>query len=407
MPALSVATFPAGTQLLNFENLEGLVLFPARLSGVSRDTAGLLLLDTGAGFLALDQPLARALGVADETAAPSGIDLAPRALPRMELGSAQIDQVTPLLTIDAEIIRRVTDRAVLGLLGHRPLVGRAVIVDYREQQMALIPLAQDRPRSVSASRRELAAYFSPRARSIPFDLQGDGKILLRGHVSDPEPGSSSAQLTWIVDTGATRCVLFEDALEGAVRHHGAWSAMEGLIAPTLFGDEAARVARVPRWTVLAPDGPIEERDIETVLIGGPLHRALSMVVGEPVHGLIGYSFLSRYRIGIDYVNETLWLDPLPEGWEGRPYRDSQIGLQIERVGRAMRVAGVVRGSPADEAGVRLGDELTLLDGVPAAALDIKRAILRMEGRPGTSITMTLQRGTRLMPFKLLRRRLLP
>jgi membrane-associated protease RseP (regulator of RpoE activity) len=216
----------------------------------------------------------------------------------------------------------------------------------------------------------------------------------------------SDTLTWIVDTGATRCVLFEDALAGAVSHHHRWRAMEGLSAPTLFGDERGRVARVPRVSIRARDGDVVGDDVETVMIGGPLARNLAIVVGEPVHGLIGYSFLGRFRIGIDYVNRALWLDPLPDGWEGRPYRDSQIGIQLERRGGAITVAGVVRASPAADAGVQVGDRIVTLGGTPSRQLDVPAAIRRLEGRPGTSITLTIQRGNELLTHKLLRRRLL-
>lgn len=405
-PPLADVPLPAGSELLAFENIEGLVLVPARLDGARSDTTGLLALDSGAGFLALDQPVAHALGVAEQRGPAAGIALAQRPLARLQLGALQIDHVTPLITIDGEVVRRVTGRDVIGLLGQRPLVGRAIVIDYAEERIAIVPIPQDRPRSVAASRAALGAFFSSAARAIPFDLEGDGKIVLTGHVSDPTPEAPSRTLTLILDTGATRCVLFVPSLEGVVERHADWRAMTGLRAPTLFGDEPASVALVPTWTILSGAGPVIERDVETVLIGGPLHRSLSVVIGAPVHGLIGYSLLSRYRVGIDYVNETLWLDPMPADWEGRPHRDSQVGMQIERHGRTIRVTGVVAESAADDAGVRVNDEIVLLDGMPAATLDLAVAIRRMEGPPGSAITVTLRRGTQHIDLRLERRPLL-
>src|SRR5437762_9110095 len=57
-------TWPEGTQLVPFENLEGMVLIDMTLRGAhGRDTTGLFVLDTGAGFLALDHALAATLGI--------------------------------------------------------------------------------------------------------------------------------------------------------------------------------------------------------------------------------------------------------------------------------------------------------------------------------------------------------
>lgn len=400
------ASLPAGSARLEFENLEGLVLFQARLKGADRDTSGLFALDTGAGYLALDHLVAHRLGLTDDAAPPRGLAVADRALARFDVGSLRIDYVTPLLTIDGEIVRRVCDRPVIGLLGQRMLVGRAVIVDYQAGRMTILPVPQQGRPSSEASRRALAGHLSRRASAIPFELAGDGKILVRGTVSDPDTGHASELLTWIVDTGATRCVLFADAARRSVPRAFAWRAMEGLTAPTLLGDEPGRVACMPRLSVKAESGAVDEPDVEIVIIGGPLERDLAAVVSRPVHGLIGYSFLGRFRIGIDYVNRTLWLDPLPEGWEGRPWRDSQIGLQLERRAGAITVAGVVRGSPADEAGIHVGDRIVTLGGTPSRQLDVPIAIRRLEGRPGTSITLTVQRGEALLTHKLLRRRLL-
>lgn len=381
------------------------MLVEAGLHGASRDTSGLLALDTGAGFLALDRALAAHLGVVEAGGQTGGIALADRALARFVLGSLGIDHVTPLLTIDAGIVRRFTDRPVLGLLGQRPFTGRALIVDYQAEQLTVLPVPQQRERSLEASRQAIGAHLSESARAVPFELAGDGKILVSGRIPGIDSIGGPPILTWIVDTGATRCVLFEEAFEDPAFLRN-WRSMEGLRAPTLLGDEPARVAVAPVVALPEPDGDVVADEVEVMIIGGPLARSLALAVGEPVHGLIGYSFLGRFRLGIDYVNRVLWLDPLPEGWEGRPWRDSQIGLQLERRGDAIAVAGVVRNSPAADADIRIGDRLVALGGTPSRLLDVPGALRRLEGRPGSAVTLTLERDRRLLTHKLLRRRLL-
>ena len=69
--SLASLPWPEGTQVLRFEDLEGAILLRATLVPKSgRDTSGVFVLDTGAGFLALDLELARLLGIADSAAGP-------------------------------------------------------------------------------------------------------------------------------------------------------------------------------------------------------------------------------------------------------------------------------------------------------------------------------------------------
>src|SRR5580765_5080570 len=113
--------WPEGTEVLRFENLEGIILVPGRLHGrAGADTSGPLALDTGAGYLALDVSLARILGIADSAADSQAVGIAERALPRLTLGSWTLDQVEPVLTVDGDVVRRVSDRPVLGLVGQKP-----------------------------------------------------------------------------------------------------------------------------------------------------------------------------------------------------------------------------------------------------------------------------------------------
>ena len=81
------------------------------------------------------------------------------------------------------------------------------------------------------------------------ELVGDGKILVHGAVADPVPPDYSRRLNLLVDTGATKCVLFEETLDPAARHPRAWPTLRGLTAPTLIGTVAAgsRWSRRSRW----------------------------------------------------------------------------------------------------------------------------------------------------------------
>lgn len=420
--------WPPGTELIEIENIEGLILLKGALRGrFERDTIGPLALDTGAGFLALDLDLARTLGLTDTARTAEAVGLTQLPLPRLRLGGWTLDRLTPVLTVDGQVMRRVSDRPVLGLIGHRPLGDRVVWIDYREQVVAMIPGTEDaaagdhahagdaaeaggergpRDSSLARSRALLAATLSRRAIPVPFELVGDGKILVHGAVADPVPPDYSRRLNLLVDTGATKCVLFEETLDPAVRHPRAWPALRGLTAPTLIGTVAARIALVPAIEVEAANGRLREDEIDVGLIRSELAEVLARATGETIHGLLGYSFLKRFRVAVDYPNRVLWLDPIPNYRNDRPLEYCHVGLQLERQDGAVVIVGVVEGSPAARAGITLGDELVSLDGASARDLDLVALTRRMEGQPGARLTLVIRRNAVERTFRLVRRRLL-
>lgn len=420
--------WPVGTELLDFENVEGIILLRSTLKGdTERDTTGPLALDTGAGFLALDLGLARVLGLADSVAAPEAVGLAEIPLARMTLGRWTLEELRPVLTVDGDVMRRVSDRPVLGLLGQRPLGDRVVWIDYRERMLAIIPggphvpprasvAATDPPDAARAragrdssqarSRGLLAGALTRRAIPVHFELVGDGKILVHGKVADPVPPDYSRRLNLLVDTGATKCVLFEETLDAHVRHARSWPALRGLTAPTLIGTVAARIALVPAVEIEAANGRLREDDVDVGVIQSELSQVLARATGENIHGLIGYSFLKRFRVAVDYPNRVLWLDPIPDYRDDRPFEYSHVGLQFERRDGAVVVVGVVEGSPAARAGITLGDEVVALDGASAQGLDLLALTRRMEGRPGSRLTLVIRRNSIERSIRLVRRRLL-
>jgi predicted aspartyl protease len=412
------------------ENLEGVALVPATLRGESgRDTSGALVLDSGAGYLALDHAVAARLMIAEAREDSEGTGIADRALSRLELGSLQIDRVEPVVTLEMDIVRRVTDRPVLGLLGQLPLRGRAVLLDYSRHEVALIPVARAREDStandsatgagigsaaapdsaaaIAGSRAALGRVLTPRAACVPFRLAGDGKILVSARASNPRPPHFSERLTLIVDSGATKCVFFESALDERVRGASEWPALRGLVAPTLEVVARTRMVRVPSLEIATDAATVRAEGIDAAVIGGEFPATVSRAVGEPVHGLLGYSFLKHFRLVIDYPHRVLWLDPRPRrDWDDRPYEYCQVGIQLERRGPSARVIAVAEKSPAALAGIQPGDELVRVNGRSASRSNVVALSRLLEGPPGSRVRLTTRRGSMEREHRLVRRRLL-
>lgn len=70
-------------------------------------------------------------------------------------------------------------------------------------------------------------------------------------------------------------------------------------------------------------------------------------------------------------------------------RFSGIGLGVNEDKRGLRVAQVYAGSPAEEAGIDVGDKIVAVEGESIAGVSATEAANRIKGPPGTSVEITV------------------
>ena len=70
------------------------------------------------------------------------------------------------------------------------------------------------------------------------------------------------------------------------------------------------------------------------------------------------------------------------------------------------VSGVINGSPADEEGIEIGDQIAQLDGRTMDQFSFGELVDALRGAEGSEVEITLQRGQRTIPLKLKRVKLL-
>ena len=73
---------------------------------------------------------------------------------------------------------------------------------------------------------------------------------------------------------------------------------------------------------------------------------------------------------------------------------SGVGMSVTGVKQGLRVARVFDGSPAKEAGIREGDIVTEVDGKSIAGDDPDLATAEIKGKPGTEVTLTVERPSK-------------
>ncbi len=121
------------------------------------------------------------------------------------------------------------------------------------------------------------------------------------------------------------------------------------------------------------------------------------------NGILGNQILSRFTVIIDYVRSKLYLQP------NRAFKNK---FQYDKSGMLLAVSGpnlgsfvvlnIVPGSPAEEAGLRVGDEIKTLNGLPAALFTLEGIANKLQGRTGKKIHLNIRRESEKLKvaFKL-------
>ena len=93
---------------------------------------------------------------------------------------------------------------------------------------------------------------------------------------------------------------------------------------------------------------------------------------------------------------------------GRPLPEGRVGLEVTRR-YYLQVIAARDGSPAAEAGIAPGDYVRAIDGDPTRLLSVIEGASRLQGEAGTTVTLSLIRGSTQEPYDiaLVRTRLPP
>ena len=111
---------------------------------------------------------------------------------------------------------------------------------------------------------------------------------------------------------------------------------------------------------------------------------------KEVQGNLGTSVLERFHCTFDYAHGTLWLQPAARYAEHEAFTRS--GLWYTRWAGVVIVFGVVRHSPAEDAGFKIRDVLRSINGRSVekmTAEELDDVLLR--GKPGSVVKVTYER----------------
>lgn len=110
-------------------------------------------------------------------------------------------------------------------------------------------------------------------------------------------------------------------------------------------------------------------------------------------GIIGGQLLNRFNLIFDYPKKTLWIKPNSNF--KKPFNYNIAGMEISIENRFLalpEVCNVSKNSPADRAGILVGDQIFKLDEINALQTDINEIRLRFMTRSKKPVKLILLRG---------------
>ena len=111
------------------------------------------------------------------------------------------------------------------------------------------------------------------------------------------------------------------------------------------------------------------------------------------NGIIGNQILSRFTVIIDYPRSKIYLRPEKRIKQSFEYDKSGLTLSAAGPYRSdFRILYIIPNSPADQAGLEVGDRILGVKGVPATFLSLSKLTRIFRGKVGKSIRMKIRRG---------------
>ncbi len=383
-PSAGTLRFVSGDRALEipFDDDFNLVFLEVRVNGSQPRS---FLLDTGFDTSVLNADRIEELGLVplgkEAVAQPGGTVETTRLegvrfeLPGVEFGSGPI-QAVPLTGLEPFVGRRVD-----GILGHDFVSLAVVELDYPRRVLRLYD-----PAGFRAAEGAVALPVTVEASEPFVDLT---LVRLDG---------ASVTGRFKIDTGSmdvaglNRNFTDENALVAA---NQARVPIPGL---AVGGETKGYLVRFAAMRF----GPF---DLPSPVIGVTTDSA--GFEDRANAGTIGGDLLRRFRVTLDYAHGRMLLAPATE--IGAPFEVESSGLWVVTEGmdyRRFRVRLVLPGSAAEDAGVRAGDEITALDGVPAENLRLAQIWRALRGPDGSVVRLGMRRDAETRDVALTLRPLL-
>lgn len=310
-------------------------------------------------------------------------DLYAYVSPAIPIGIDNIDpRVMDVVVLEEDFfhIDELTGQNIGGLIGSSFFRNYVVKFDYKRQELIIY-----HPK-----------YFNkPGKKYKEFDIQikaGKPYITTDCILQD----GTTIEATLLIDTGAgLPLLLHNNSSEMMILPP---DIIEGKLGMGLGGYVKGYLGRIKLFT-------LGEYKFENIITS--FQNLDSSYISNPINfrnGLIGNQILSRFEMIIDYNNQKLYLKPIKK--YNKSFKVDRSGLVIFAYGPRLNqyiVQDVLTNSPAEEMGIKKGDVIKKINGVPTAVLGLHHVSSRFYKKSGKTIKLNITRkGQKLKKSLILR-----
>lgn len=334
------------------------------------------IVDSGAGLNVITTAAAKRLGIEGGTTIQTGgagKESRPAKLVNLEsvkIGDAEVRN-DPAIVLDLPPVL-----ACDGLVGYSFLRHFASTFDYDQNQLTFHDATRFKaPADATATELKIAMNHP----HVKGEIAGEsGWFLL-----DTGNGGSASLYPWFIE----KVGLIEK-----------WSASEPRITGKgVGGFVTGRVAKGDPFEMAGQTLP-----------GGPVNlvtAAEGVFAGKENLANIGAEHLRRFVFTLDYPNKKAYFSR-SKAYD-TPFRMDGSGARVDFEGGKFTIIALLKGSPADRAGLKIDDQVIAINGRKANAQHPILFTLPLSGRTGEKVSITVQRGGNPLTVEIALENLVP
>jgi membrane-associated protease RseP (regulator of RpoE activity) len=241
----------------------------------------------------------------------------------------------------------------------------------------------------------------PKPAVVPFEIIGSKHMAVQIKINGKGP------YRVIFDTGAPISLLSSKAAtEAGLIKKASSNAFMGMNGMSTVKDFQV--------------GDVQAKDIQVIVMDHPTVKAISEVVG-PIEGIVGFPFFAKFKTTVNYKDKTMTMTPtkyepgdvmaslmttMMAGSKERKLHLSPttvwgvaVGKEKEDEEDGVEVVHLYPGSPAEKAGVKVGDRLLVIDGTWSDSIeDVYRAVSQVKA--GRTIEVKVRRDGKEQVLKV-------
>lgn len=356
LQAQEVFSSPQAKELsrFKFEQLTGgIILIKAAIDSV-KDSLNFIL-DTGSGGISLDSNTAAILNLkitpTDRTIRGiAGVRQVDYAMDHtLHLPGISIDSLDFHIN-DYDLLTSVYGIRIDGIMGFSVLRRFIVHIDYDNLMLTFLnPGIHKYPTG--------GTILRPSFNNIPMQP---------GTVKD----NTTAKQRFYFDTGGGLCLLLSQDFVTDSALFSKKKKTLPTVAEGLGGKKSMYITTVKDFRL----GPYKFKKVPTYVFDDEYNVTSYPTLG----GLMGADLLRRFNITLNYPKAEIHL--LPNSHFRDPFDYSYSGMEVYYTEGRVIVGDIIKGSPADEAGLLIGDEIFAVDNVVGTSFQAIKNLLQEAGR---------------------------